>query len=102
MSETVTKSIVRTRDAGVFFGEVASRECTPAGVICEIRNCRRIWSWAGAASLNQLASEGSKCPDKCMLTVDVASIEVMGVVEIIPCTQMAIDSLNSVPVWKIR
>ena len=94
------KVIIRTINAGVFFGEIASQEATPAGIVAEIRNCRRLWYWNGAASLSQLAIEGvSKLGSK--FTVTVPSMTVVGVVEIIPCTEAAIASINNVPVWRV-
>ena len=43
--------MVRTYSAGVFAGYVESRK----GKEAVLRNARRIWHWAGAASLSQLA-----------------------------------------------
>ena len=93
------KVIIRTVNAGVFFGEVISTENTPAGVIAEIKDCRRLWYWEGAASLSQLAAEGlSKSGSK--FTVTVPRMKVIGVIEIIPCSERAVESINSVPEWK--
>lgn len=91
------KFIVRADRAGVFFGEIASRE----GSEVVMRNCRRLWYWSGAASLSQLATEGVKNPKACKFTVTVEQATVLGVIEIIPCTEKAIKSINSVKVWKI-
>ena len=41
------KCIVRCQGAGVFFAEVASLD----GQTAELHDARRIWYWAGAASL---------------------------------------------------
>lgn len=95
------KSIIRAKNAGVFYGEVVAREDAPNGVNVTIRNCRRIWSWSGAASLSQLAMEGVKRPKECRFTVVVPEMEVMEVIEIIPCTEEACGVIDSVPVWKI-
>lgn len=48
--------IVRTYSAGVFAGELESR----TGQEVVLRNARRIWYWVGAATLSQLAMEGTK------------------------------------------
>jgi len=98
---TTQKSIIRTTYAGVFFGIVEKQENTPAGVIAEIRDCRRLWYWNGAASLSQLAQEGVKKPGDCKFTVTVPSMEVMGVIEIIPCTEAAVKSIDAVAVWRV-
>lgn len=91
------KVIIRTQSAGVFFGEIKERNGSEA----TIRNCRRLWYWEGAASLSQLALEGVKKPQNCKFTVTVDEITVLGVIEIIPCTEAAIESINNVPIWKI-
>lgn len=94
------KFIFRANRAGVFFGELASQENTPAGVIVEINNCRRIWYWNGAASLSELAMVGPKKPQDCKFSVVVPSIKVIDVIEIIPCTEDAIKAIEGVKEWK--
>lgn len=94
-------SIIRTYSAGVFFGEVTKVEDTLSGRVATIKNCRRLWYWSGAASLSQLALEGVKNPRNCKFTMTVPEMEVIGVIEIIPATERAIESINGVEVWKI-
>ena len=48
--------ICRTYSAGVFAGFLVSRE----GKEVVMTQARRLWYWAGAASLSQLAMEGTK------------------------------------------
>ena len=91
-------SIIRCENAGVFFGKVAER----SGSEAVIRECRRLWCWSGAASLSQLAMEGVKNPGKSKFTVTVPEITVLGVIEIIPCTEEAVQNIQAVPEWKIR
>ena len=91
------KFIVRCDRSGVFYGEIASRN----GREVEMTNVRQIWYWDGAATLMQLASEGTKKPNNCKFTVEVESLQVLDAIEIIPCTDKAIDSIDSVKVWKI-
>lgn len=93
------KCIVRTNKAGVFFGTLADFDVVNR--IAELHNTRRIWYWDGAASLSQLATEGVKKPQNCKFTVTVEQMQVMEVIEIIPCTNEAIDNIESVKVWKI-
>ena len=88
--------IIRTEKAGVFFGNIKERKRQEE----IITNCRRLWYWSGAASLSQLAVEGTSRPRDCKFTVVVEEMVVLGVIEIIPCTQKAIESINSVAVWK--
>ena len=89
--------IVIADRAGVFFGKIKERN----GSEITMTDCRRIWYWSGAASLSQLAKEGVKNPKDCKFTVTVDEITILGVIEIISCTQEAVKSINSVPVWKI-
>lgn len=100
MEVTGKKVIIRADRAGVFFGTLKSKRETPAGVEVELENSRRIWYWSGAASLSQLATEGTKNPGDCKFTVVVPQHAVMQVIEIIPCTEEAIKSIESVKVWR--
>ena len=94
------KVIIRADRAGVFFGTLKQKRDTLAGVEVELDNCRRLWYWDGAASLSQLATEGVKVPERCKFTVVVPEILVMGVIEIIPCSEEAVKSIDSVKVWR--
>lgn len=95
------KVIIRACSAGVFFGTLKEKKETPAGVEVVLNDSRRLWYWKGAASLSQLATEGTKNPDECKFTVSVPEHNIMQVVEIIPCTEEAIESIESVRVWRI-
>ena len=64
-------------------------------------NVRQIWYWDGAAALMQLATEGTKKPRNCKFTVEVDSLLALEAIEIIPCTEQAIKSIESVEAWKI-
>lgn len=88
--------MVRTYSAGVFYGEIVRRD----GKEVEMKNARRVWSWAGAASLSQLATEGTSAPEKCKLPCPVESLILTEVVEIIACTSEALKSLDGVEIWK--
>lgn len=88
--------IVRTYSAGVFAGYVESRN----GDEVVMRNARRLWYWDGASSLSQLAMEGVKRPDNCKFPCEVDRVELLGVIEILDCTQEAQDSIDNVKVWK--
>ena len=90
------KVIIRAQGAGVFFGTLVARD----GQEVELKDVRRIWRWEGAASLSQLATEGTSNPSGCRFTVIVPSMEVLGVIEVIPCTDRAIESIEGVPVWR--
>jgi hypothetical protein len=88
--------IVRTHSAGVFFGQIVSRN----GREVELLFARRIWYWAGAASLSQLAQEGTKEPLKCKFPCVVDRILLLDAVEILDTTEAAQKSIMEVPVWQ--
>ena len=87
--------IIRTYSAGVFAGFLVRRE----GKEVELRNARRIWYWDGAASLSQLAQEGTSAPDKCKFPCAVDKIILTEAIEIISCTEKAELSIRGVAVW---
>ena len=87
--------IVRTYSAGVFAGYVESRN----GKEVVLRDARRIWKWEGAASLSQLAQEGTSKPEDCKFPCEVDKIEVLEAIEILDVTEKAKKSIDSVPVW---
>lgn len=88
--------IVRTYSAGVFAGEIESRN----GQEVIMRNARRLWKWSGAASLSQLAMEGVKNPDDCMFPCVVDRVELFQVIEILDTTDKAKLSILGVKVWE--
>ena len=88
--------IVRTYSAGVFAAEIVSRD----GKEAVMKNARRLWYWEGAASLSQLAVDGVSKPQSCKFPCEVEEMIVTEVIEIIPCTQKARESIAGVPIWK--
>ena len=88
--------IVRTYSAGVFAGNLESRN----GKEVVLRNARRIWYWDGAASLSQLAMEGTNKPDSCKFPCEVDTVTLTEAIEIIPCTEKAQKSIKGVAIWK--
>lgn len=89
------KVIVRGNRSGVFFGELVERN----GSEVKLTNCRRLWYWDGAASISQLAVNGTTNPSECKFTVMVPEIEILDAIEIIPCSNESVKSIESVPVW---
>jgi hypothetical protein len=87
--------IARSHSAGVFAGDLESRK--EREVI--LRNARRIWYWTGAASLSQLAMEGTKSPGTCKFPCEVDRVELLDVCEILSTTEAARASIKAVPVW---
>ena len=88
--------IVRAEATGVFAGYVESRE----GREVVMRKARRLWYWSGAASLSQLAMEGTKKPEKCQFPCEVDRVEILDVIEILDVTVAAKKSIDGVQVWK--
>lgn len=89
--------ICRTYSAGVFAGYLESR----TGKEAVLTNARRLWYWAGAASLSQLAMEGTKRPKDCKFPVAVDRVELTEAIEILDVTPDAQKSIEEVPVWSM-
>jgi len=87
--------IVRTYSAGVFAGEIESRN----GREVVMRNARRLWYWSGAASLSELAMKGVANPKECKFPIAVDRVELLEVVEILDTTPEARKSIEGVPEW---
>lgn len=87
--------MVRTYSAGVFAGYLKMRD----GKEIVLTKARRIWYWEGAASLSQLAQEGTSKPAECKFPCEVDEVLLTEVIEIIKITDQAKKSIESVPVW---
>ena len=94
------KVIIRSYGAGVFFGTLNEVENAGDKLTVEILDARRLWCWEGACSLSQLATEGTKKPYGCKFSVYVPQQIISSVMEIIPTTQKASESINNVEAWK--
>lgn len=88
--------IVRTYSAGVFAGVIKSRN----GQEVVLTDARRLWYWSGAASLSQLAVDGTSNPSGCKFPVAVPEVTLLQVIEILPLSEKAKASIDDVPVWK--
>lgn len=87
--------MVRSKSAGVFAGTIIERD----GAEVVLKNARRIWYWDGAASLSQLATDGTRNPGKCKFPAPVSDVMLFEVIEIIPITDAAAASIAAVPEW---
>jgi hypothetical protein len=87
--------LIRTCNAGVFTGYLHSKENMQVTLL----NARRIWYWAGAASLSQLAMDGVSKPRECKFPCEVDRIILSEVIEIINVTEKAKKCIAEVPVW---
>ena len=88
--------ICRTYSAGVFAGHLESRK----GKEVVLSKARRIWRWEGAASLSQLAQQGTSKPENCKFPCEVDDVQLTEVIEILSTTKEAQESIASVKVWK--
>lgn len=89
------KVIVRGDRSGVFFGTLVEHK----GREVILSSCRRLWYWEGAASIHQLAVDGVTCPDDCKFTMVVSEIGILDAIEILPCSEKAIEVIEKVEVW---
>ena len=90
--------IVRTYSAGVFAGLIDRKQIK--GKVGRVYNARRIWYWDGANSLSQLAMEGTKKPENCKFPMVVPYVDLTEIIEILPCSKEAKESIEGVPEWK--
>lgn len=88
--------IVRGKNSGVFAGNIKERN----GQEVLMSNVRRLWYWDGAASISQLAKEGTVNPESCKFTVTVDEILVLDAIEIDKCSKKAEKSIKEVIEWK--
>lgn len=88
--------IARAYGAGVFAGELESRKGQEVVLI----NARRLWYWSGAASLSQLAVDGTKDPSNCKFPCEVPRVELLQVIEILDVTEKAKESIKGVAIWQ--
>lgn len=88
--------IVRSENAGVFFAHIEDKR----GSEVDLKDARRLWYWDGAASLSQMAVDGVKAPANCKFTVTVPSMTVLGVCEILVCSDKAVKSIQGVKAWQ--
>lgn len=91
MSMIGKKVIVRTTNAGVHYGTLASFE----GQQAVLNTARRLWYWQGAFTLSKVAAVGVNKNSK--LSVSVAEILLTEAIEIIPVTTEAAECLDNLP-----
>jgi len=97
--EGMEYKIVRTYSAGVFAGYI--EEVSEDGKQVTMRQAIRLHTWQGAASLSQMAMEGTNKPDECNFAMPVYKIIVTEAIERIDCTRKAQESIQGVKSWKV-
>ena len=92
------KVIIRTYSAGVWFGKL-SEKCGDEVILTE---ARRMWSWwaAESISLSACAIYGIKS-EKSKIVAPVSQVW-LEAIEIIPCTDAAIQSIEGAPHVKVE
>ena len=88
--------IVRTNSAGVFAGTLESRN----GKEVVLVDARRLWYWSGAASLSQLAVDGTSNAQACKFPCEVPRVTLLEAIEILDVTEKARRSIKGVAIWK--
>lgn len=87
--------IVRTYSAGCHAGTLTARD----GREVLLTDSRRLWQWAGAASLSELAQRGTSRPADCKFPAPVSEILLTEAIEIIAVSPEGQASIQAVPVW---
>lgn len=87
------KCIVRSYDAGVYFGTVTNVD----GETVRMENVRNIWSWEGASCLSQIANDGIRDGK---ISPVVKSMVLNRCCQIISCTDKAIINLEKIKIWE--
>ena len=88
--------IIRTYSAGVHAGYLESHN----GKAVTLRNSRRLWKWAGAFTLSELAKNGTAKPNECKFATTINKILLTEAIEIIACTEKAQKSIEGVGDYK--
>lgn len=91
-------AIVRTYSAGVFAGYIEEEN----GEEVALKNARRIWYWDGAATLSELANEGTSKPQNCKFPAAVPEVRIKNAIEVIPASEKARKSIEAVKVWSAK
>lgn len=87
------KVLVRSYDAGVYFGTLEQIE----GETVKLAQVRNIWRWEGASCLSQIANDGIKGGK---ISPIVSSMILNRCCQILPLTEKAIANLEAFKPWK--
>lgn len=93
-----THVIVRSHLAGVFFGVLTAKE----GEELTLQDARKFFYFAGANTVEDIATQGALNVHECKLTVPVKTIVISKFDQMLPCTEESIKQINSIPVWKFK
>ena len=90
--------LIRGDRSGVFAGYIKS--VSEDGKRVEMVQVRRIWYWAGAASLSQLAEEGTTQPSDCKFPCEAKRIIITDCIESLDISRTAREDIQAVQVWE--
>ena len=96
MAKELEYVVVRCDRSSPFAGYLVSRK----GAEVVLKDARRIYYWAGAASLSGLAVHGTSKPNECKFPAAVPEILLLDACEIMTATPEAKASIEAVPEWK--
>ena len=96
------KVIVRSYGAGVFFGTLNEADVQGDKLMVGLLNGRKLYHWDGACAVQEIADKGTLKAENCKFTVSVDSQVISSVLEIIPCTEIAIKVIERVKEWKYK
>jgi len=88
--------IVRTKNVGMYAGTMHERD----GREIVLTNARKLFSWEGAATLNQLATDGVGLPEECRFPTAAGKVLLLKACDVLLCTPKAKKSIEDVPVWE--
>lgn len=88
--------IIRSDRAGVFAGHLVEHDRATQHVV--LKDARRLWKWIGA-SLSEVAEKGAIEPGNCKYSVAVPEQTIGTVIEVIPTTDAAMESIKGVASW---
>jgi len=90
--------MIRTYSAGVHCGYLKTRDKKEVVLLDSIR----IWKWSGAASLSQLAMEGTNDISNCKFGMPIStSLILTEAIEVIEMTERAKQNIQSVESFKV-
>jgi len=92
--------IVRTYSAGVHIGYLADQ--SEDGKRVKLIDSRRVWYWRGAFTLSEISHNGVSDPDNCKFSIAIPEIDLTEAIEIIPCTENAMDILKAVKAYDAK
>ena len=84
--------LIRSQNAGVHMGQLYER----VGNVVTLVDARRIWYWKGAFTLSEMSQKGVANPDECKFSIAIPTITIFGVIEILPLSNNAKQSLYGV------